>query len=190
MDFEEIEIKHKDIINKAKLIMNKVDDPEHNLAHVLDVVNYIKQLTNKLEEQNMHEFDKEVCIVSSYWHDVGRSIKDEGHEELSAKMLKDEMIIQGYDDCFIEKCYKAIEKHKWNMHPETIEGLILKDADKLAFLGKNRWKECLDLKKDLDSIIRLLPKLKREILFFNESKEIYDKEIIELINLLYSYLAQ
>lgn len=34
-----------------------------------------------------------------------------------------------YDYSFIEKCYSAIEKHKWNMLPKTNEGLVVKDKE-------------------------------------------------------------
>ena len=100
-------------------------------------------------------------------------------------MLKEEMLKYDYDISFIDKCYKAIINHKWNMIPETNEGLVIKDADKLAFLGKRRWLECINHNYKLDSIIELLPKLKYEILYFSESKKLYDKLLIELVNILY-----
>ena len=37
----------------------------------------------------------------------------------------------------------------------------------------------------LDTIVELLPKLRNEILYFDESKRIYDEDIIKLIKLLY-----
>lgn len=101
-------------------------------------------------------------------------------------MLKEEMLNGNYDMELIDKCYKAIINHKWNMFPETNEGLVIKDADKLAFLGKRRWIECLNHNYKLDSIIELLPNLKEEILYFDESKKIYDRLIIELVILLYN----
>ena len=53
-------------------------------------------------------------------------------------MLKKEMITLNYNIETIDLCYKAIEFHKWNMKPTTIEGLLLKDADKLAWIGNGR----------------------------------------------------
>ena len=181
MNYTEIEDKYKDLINKAKEIMSDINDYEHNINHTLDVVEYTKELIDKLNI----DIGVDICIISAYWHDVGRIKKDQGHEELSASMLKEEMLKYNYDNNLINDCYKAIINHKWNMQPETNEGLIIKDADKLAFLGKNRWMECLNHNYKLDSIIKLLPKLKNEILYFDESREIYDKLIIELVNILY-----
>ncbi len=178
----EIENKHKELIDIAINYMKSIKDSEHNDHHMNDVVTYTKELLNVINE----DIDKEVCIISAYWHDVGRTKVNEGHEKLSADMLKNEMVIQGYNQELIDKCYKAIENHKWNMTPETKEGFLIKDADKLAWLGLGRWEECIKNNKDLNEITNLLPKLRNEILYFNESKEIYDRDIINLIKYLYS----
>ena len=179
--YGEIEIKYKYLIKKAIDILNNINDYEHNLSHTLDVVEYTKELIDNLKVN----IDVDVCIISAYWHDVGRSKLDKGHEELSAEMLKQEMLDGNYDLELIDKCYQAIVNHKWNMIPKSNEGLVIKDADKLAFLGKRRWRECLKHNFRLDGIINLLPKLKNEILYFDESRKIYDRLIIELVNLLY-----
>ena len=178
---EEIENKHKDIIDIAKKYMSSIKDNEHNINHMIDVVNYTKELLELISEN----IDREVCIISAYWHDVGRIKLTNGHEKLSAEMLRDELERRGYEKNFIMKCYKAIENHKWNMTPETIEGLIVKDADKLAWLGKGRWESCLSSGQNLDALIELLPKLKDNILYFDESKKIYDRDIVGLVNILY-----
>lgn len=161
--------------------MYTIDDNEHNMNHVDDVVRYTKEILNKINLK----VNNDVCIIGAYWHDVGRTKLDVGHEKLSAEMLKEQMTKMNYNQEFITSCYEAIENHKWSMFPKTIEGLILKDADKLAYLGKGRWASCLDNKQRLDSLIDLLPKLKNEILFFEESKRIYDREIIDVVKLLY-----
>lgn len=178
---DEIDVKYKDIIDIAKKYMISIKDNEHNINHVEDVINYTKELLGLINK----DIDKEVCIVSVYWHDVGRIKLSTGHEKLSAEMLKEELEKRDFDIEFINKCYKAIENHKWDMVPETIEGLIIKDADKLAWLGSGRWKSCLDSGQDLDSIIELLPKLRNDILYFEESRKIYDRDIVKLVNTLY-----
>lgn len=181
-----IENKYKDLINKAKDILSNIKDYEHNINHTLDVVEYTKELLNKIDIK----INKEVCIIAAYWHDTGRIKLDKGHELLSANMLKEEMLKNNYNIELIDMCYNAIINHKWNMKPLTLEGLIIKDADKLAFLGKRRWIECLNQNYKLDDIIKLLPKLKKEILYYNESKELYDILIIELVNILYKKIYE
>ena len=182
INFTQIEQKYNKLIEKATEYMKNIKDYEHNINHMDDVVSYTKKLLNNI---NL-EINIDVCIISAYWHDVGRIKINEGHEKLSAEMLKEEMKKMKYDENLIDDCYKAIENHKWNMHPRTIEGLLVKDADKLAWLGLGRWNDCLNNHQKLDSIINLLPKLRNEILYFNESKEIYDRDIIRLIKLLYN----
>ena len=182
MIYKDIEKKHKKIIDVAKNYMNMIKDNEHDINHMNDVVNYTKELLNNINDN----IDKEVCIISAYWHDVGRIKTNSGHEQLSAKMLKEELKKTFYSDTFIDKCCQAIEYHKWNMSPKTKEGLLVKDADKLAYLGKGRWFSCIKNKQKLDSLIELLPKLRQEILYFDESRKIYDRDIVNLIRLLYS----
>ena len=184
INYNDIEVRYEKIINKAKEYMSTITDHEHDINHMYDVVNYTKQLLNSI----MLDVNKEVCIISAYWHDVGRTIQNEGHEKISAQMLKEEMTKIGYDSGFINECYLAIENHKWNMQPTTIEGLIVKDADKLAWLGIGRWKSCLNNNQSLNEIIKLLPRLRNEFLYFKESKNIYDREIIKLVELLYKNL--
>ena len=181
MDFEQIENKHKNIIDIAKSYMIKIKDNEHDINHMNDVVKYTKELLSKVDD----DLDKEVCVIAAYWHDVGRIKINVGHEKISAEMLKEYLEKNSYNSEFILKCYKAIENHKWNMTPQTKEGLIVKDADKLAWIGSGRWNSCLKNKQRLDSIIELLPRLRSEILYFNESKKIYDRDIVNLIKVLY-----
>ncbi len=181
MEFKEIEEKYRDLIEIAVNYMRKINDKEHDVIHMLDVVSYTKLLLSMLEI----EVNYDVCLISAYWHDVGRVFVNEGHEKKSAEMLLKEMNIRNYPSDLIKQCYKAIENHKWNMIPETNEGLIIRDADKLDFVGVSRWKNCLDNNQSMEKIIELLPDLREKILYFEESRRIYDKEIIKLIDYLY-----
>ena len=160
--------------------MSQINDYEHNIAHMYDVVTYTKELFSKISI----DVNIDVCIICAYWHDVERIKINQGHEKLSAEMLKSEMKKLEYNNDFINMCYMAIINHKWNMHPKTIEGLIVKDADKLGWIGIKRWSECIKHNKKLDAIINLLPNLRNYILHFDESREIYDRDILKLIKLL------
>lgn len=175
---DKTENKYQDLINQSKLYMANIHDKEHDLNHVQDVVEITKKLLTKIPA------NPEVCLIAAYWHDVGRSQVVENHEIKSAEMLKNYMEQNNYDNNLISFCYEAIKNHKWNMTPNTQEGWLVKDADKLAWIGQNRWKNCLKNNQRLDAILELLPKLKNEILYFEESKKIYDELIVKLVQLL------
>lgn len=181
-DYKETEKKHKILIEKAINKMNFVKDPKHSLSHVLQVVEYTKEILEKVNA------DSEVCIISAYWHDVGRIEKDKGHALISANLLKEEMEKLGYDEEFIDKCYKAIYKHSWNEKPETLEGVIIRDADKIDFVGVNRWQECIEANCKFDKILELLPIVRESSLQLDISKKIYDREIAKLIVFLHNQI--
>ena len=184
MNYKLIEEKHKNLIDIGKNYMAQVTDLEHDMNHIKDVIDYIKMILDNVNDFN-NIIDAEVCIIAGYWHDVGRIEKDEGHEELSSKMIIDTMQELGYEDAFTKKCAEAIRYHGYNMFPKTKEGLIVQDADKIAWLGSRRWKNCLENRKKLESIIEKLPKLRNETLHFECSRRIYDKEIVKITTMLY-----
>ena len=190
IDREQIEVKYKDIIQAAIDIMSSIDDPEHGLGHIYDVVDNIVRIIERLPddaENTDSELDAEMCVVCAYWHDVGRRHKGAGHEVLSAEMLVEVLIDKGFDENYIEKCKESIVNHKWDASkPETFEGVILREADKLAFIGARRWKECLEKGYKLVDIVRLLPSLRNEILRLEITRQLYDIDIVESFKNLYS----
>lgn len=103
-------------------------------------------------------------------------------------MLKEEMEKLGYDDEMIEKCYQAIYKHGWKKEPETLEGVIIRDADKIDFVGIGRWKTCIETNCRFRKILQLLPTMRKEILKLDCSKEIFDREIGNLVVYLHDQI--
>lgn len=180
--FEDIENKHKNLISIAINYMNTITDKEHDINHMNDVVKYTKKILMNIKEQ----VDIDVCIIGAYWHDVGRTKIQNGHEKISAQMLTENMKKLNYEEEFIKKCSDSIEFHKWNMTPKTMEGLVVKDADKIAWLGRGRWQSCLENNYRLDELIDLLPKLRNDILYFEYTKKLYDEEIVKLVSILYN----
>jgi HD superfamily phosphodiesterase len=182
-NLENIVNNNKVIIDISKKYMDTiVDDPEHDSHHINDVIENIVKIINNVDE----EFDAEVCILAAYWHDVGRIKQCAGHEQVSAEMLSEEMLQLGYEEEKAQKCYDAIIYHKWTMSPQTIEGKIVKDADKLGWIGAGRWTSCLNNSYRLEEIGMVLPKLRNEILNFEYSKNLYDEQIVKLVSLLYA----
>lgn len=163
-------------IEKIKLCEN---DPLHFIGHTIDVVNYVKELLEEISA------NKEICIIAAYWHDVGRSVKDIGHEEESGKMLKEEMKKLGYNNEMINACYLAVVNHKRSCNPEMVEGKIVRDADKIAYIGKNRWERCIKENPEaLKEIIDLyLPILRNDLLKLENSKILFDRDYNSYIKL-------
>ena len=171
-EFKLIKEKYKDLIDKAINIMKEMNDAVHGLSHVENVVANTIEI---LKEEN--DADKEVCILSAYWHDVGRMYGKEGHGVNSAEMLKSELNKNNYNDEFIQKCYKAICKHDTKEIPETLEGIIVKDADKIDAVGIERWKACVESNQRLP---RIFPNLREEMIIRESSKKMYDKNARKL----------
>lgn len=172
--YEEIYNKNKKLIDIAIEKTKKLDDDLlHFIGHTHDVIDYIKELLEN------YEANKEVCIIAAYWHDVGRVVVDEGHEEKSGEMLKKEMQKLGYEDEMIEQCYLAVVNHKRSSNPPTIEAKIVRDADKIAYIGKRRWRNCIEQDYTaLDEIIeKYLYVLKEKILKLDYSKELFDRDM-------------
>lgn len=179
-EFKQIEEKNKILIEKAIEIMKQVTDQKHALSHVEAVVNYTKEILTQVNEA-----DKEVCIISAYWHDIGRIEGAKGHAQISADRIQEEMRRLSYPEEMIEKCYLAIYKHSWKEEPETLEGIIIRDADKIDFVGIGRWKECIETNCKFDKIPKMLPTMRKEILKLDCSKEIFDREIGKLVGYLH-----
>lgn len=112
---------------------------------------------------------------------MGRLYGKEGHGINGAEMLKSELSNNNYDEEFVKKCYKAICKHDTKEIPETLEGIILKDADKIDAVGVDRWKVCV---KNNQRLPRIIPDLRENMIIRESSKKMYDKNAEKLIQYL------
>lgn len=173
--------KHKILIDKAINIMKGISDPKHSIIHTKSVVEYTTKILENEEKAN-----KEVCIIAAYWHDVGRSIQGKDHSIISADMLKSEMEKLNYESDFINKCYLAVYKHSWYDVPDTLEGIIVRDADKIDFIGVERWKHCIENNVKLDDVIKMFPRLRNDLIMLETSRKIYDEEVLKLVEFLHN----
>jgi len=162
-------------IKEAKKFISKIGDSAHNFIHIKSVVKFAKEIVKEYSD-----VDTDLIEVEAWWHDVGR-LYNEIHERLSAEMAYKSLKELKVEDILCKKVYDAIVFHKWSMQPQTIEGEIIRDADKLDFISISRWKSCLEDNniKALEDLSNLLPKLRNEILHLEISKKIYDIQIIK-----------
>lgn len=182
--------KKQTLIEESRTLLEQIEDPEHSLAHTTDVFIYSSAICENLVRHKQYNFDSTVIEICSYWHDVGRIKDDIGHEQISADMLRVRMKKLKFNKEYIDKCCIAVEQHNWREQPKTTEGRILLDADKIGFVGRHRWRECLRLNTIPQTILMLLPRVRSQFLWFDESKEIYDTEIVNLVQVLADYLDE
>jgi len=162
-----------DPIKEAQRLLAATNDKAHDIHHAFRVAQNALLIGKKVGYTNL-----DLLEVCGWWHDVGRLKQDEGHEKVSAELLFTVLKEHGLNRSICESAYLAVVYHKWNMKPQTLEGDIIRDADKLDFISLERWQSCLEnnqLKhlRDIKALLDQLP----EILTLKESKMIYAKRL-------------
>lgn len=145
-----------DIINKAKvfvtdLLINTLDPKYtyHNLKHTERVVKSTKEISNAIR---LNDEDKEVLILTAWFHDTGYTKGAENHEESSAIIAKEFLTEHSYDNSKIDKVINTIMATKWYYEPKNILEEVIRDADS-SHLGKKSYNEtCETLKKELKEL--------------------------------------
>jgi uncharacterized protein len=160
-------------IKTAKTLISHTDDKAHDINHVKRVAKDA-QVIGKLEGYPNIKL-LELC---GWWHDVARE-QGAGHEEASAILASDDLLSREAAKDIAATVYEAIRLHKTSMEPNTLEGNIVRDADKLDFISVDRWKACLKANqlKHLYEIKALLPELRDKILKLDTTRHIYDQRI-------------
>jgi HD superfamily phosphodiesterase len=104
-------------------------DAGHDLSHSRRDV----ELARNVAEHAGYE-DLDLIELIAWWHDAGRAMGvDKGHEHLSAKLVREDLLSRGVDERTVQKVYDAIYYHSQDPSVETptIEAKIFKDADKI-----------------------------------------------------------
>ncbi|HDJ26704.1 MAG: phosphohydrolase [Thermoplasmata archaeon] len=101
----------------------------HGLEHALRVMKWALFLGKNVGA------DLEVLSVAALLHDIVRDGED--HALRSAEEARRILLAHGYDEEFADRVYLAIRDHSYSSGrvPETLEGKVLSDADKLDALG-------------------------------------------------------
>lgn len=117
-------------------------DAGHDLSHSERDVEFARDIAEHLGYE-----DLDLIELIAWWHDAGRAMGvDEGHEHLSAKLVREDLEGRGVDAETIQKIYDAIYYHNHNPAVETptIEAKIFKDADKIEVHTAARLKRCAE----------------------------------------------
>ena len=122
------------LIEEARNLTTSQDDIVHDLDHITRTVSVSLHLTDVYRHAT-----KEVVELSAWWHDVGRIHGAADHEQRSAGMLSERLAKLGFESEFISEFTEAIAFHRWTAQPRSLEGTIIRDADKLDFVSIERW---------------------------------------------------
>jgi len=126
-----------DIIEKTKTFVAEVLEGEpsnHDISHIERVENMCIRI------QSSEGGDLKALRLAALLHDVGivREHEQGGdHAEYSAEIAQDFLSENDIDNVLIDHVVSCIRTHRFSrgMIPESIEGQILQDADRIDALG-------------------------------------------------------
>ena len=107
----------------------------HSLTHTTEVVEASETLAEAAE---LNEEDKELLLVSAWFHDTGYIKKYNGHEAESVVYAKEFLQKEGYPQAKIDQVDKLILSTVMGNKPETYLEELLHDAD-MAHMGRKRF---------------------------------------------------
>ncbi len=123
------------VFHRAKQLMTSKDFPCHDYEHVLRVYKNVQMISQT------EEADKYVVEPAAMMHDLGRAdeFKDPSidHALRSAELAEPILYEAGYAPYIADKVLQAIRQHRFStgIVPDSIEGKVLQDADRLDALG-------------------------------------------------------
>ena len=161
-------------ILEAKALTDRITDAAHGNIHVESVVQTAQRISDFYQET-----DPMIVRTAATWHDVGR-LYDPDHERLSAELAQESLRRLQVPTPEIRKVYDAVVNHHYSTNPQTLEGEIVRDADKLDFISSTRWRLRLRDKKyqTLAHIGSLLPHLRDDFLHLEISRRIFDQLVV------------
>lgn len=154
-------------IEKAQTYIVLLEDTFHDHVHIQSVVD------TSLRIAKLFPVDPDIIEISAWWHDVGRFYCRAGHEQVSAVLAYGSLRRMGFDGNTAETVYNAIVHHNGN--PETIEGMIIYDADNLDIISVPRWKRALKTGNliHIEDVIEEAGRVD-EILLLDASRVVYE----------------
>lgn len=156
----------------AQRYLDLSTDSSHGFSHARRVAENVTLICKAINYSNV-----ELMQLCAWWHDVGR-LFDADHEELSGMLLYMDLKRRGVSETICEVAHHATRLHRWDMRPSSLEGQILRDADKLDFLNWDRWEDGIRSGQweSVRTKQQLLPRL-RQLFDLEASKALYDQRI-------------
>lgn len=98
----------------------------HNLNHTREVVSAADKIGTYA---NLSEEEKEILLISAWFHDTGYKYTYENHEKKSIELARDFLNKNNYPKENIEKVVSCILATKSGQKPSTLTEKVLIDAD-------------------------------------------------------------
>ena len=142
------------LVEKAKSFVFDILNKElpgsfiyHNYTHTKRVWKSTKEI---IENTELSEKEAEILELAALLHDVGYTVKRDGHEEESVKIATKFLKENGADDETIKSVNACIMDTKFKDTPHSKLGEIIRDADSSHF-GKDYFEEASEfLRKELE----------------------------------------
>lgn len=111
---------------------------EESGSHGFDHTLRVTRLCERLAQDE--GADLRVVLPAALLHDIARPLEEEqgiAHEQAGAAIASEFLSSIGYDEALIQKVTHAIRTHRYRStnRPETLEAMVLSDADKLDAMG-------------------------------------------------------
>ncbi|HEX8548062.1 MAG TPA: Pycsar system effector family protein [Cytophagaceae bacterium] len=110
----------------------------HNYQHTLETVEACEIL---IKGYDLKEEEKDILLISAWFHDAGYVFQYAGHEEKSKEIAKDFLEQKQYSPEFIAEVIKCIESTKREAQPHNLLAQILCDADLINIGDKGFFKK-------------------------------------------------
>lgn len=121
----------------------------HNLDHTAGVVNAVNRLC---DEEKVSPLDKEVLLVTAWFHDTGYTKGCTNHEDSSVEIAAHFLREKEKSEEYIAKVSGLIKATAKDSVPKTLLEQIIKDADYYHILGDDYVSECEGLRKEWETV--------------------------------------
>ena len=144
----------QNIVDKAEKVVTDLllTLPEtmvyHNLNHTREVVKAADKIGTYA---NLTEEEKEILMLSAWFHDSGFKYDYDTHEEKSIEIAKEFLVQNNYPKDKIEKVVSSINSTKNGQKPKTLTERVLNDADFIHLSKKTYFDNLLLLKSELEN---------------------------------------
>lgn len=121
----------------------------HNLDHTKGVVNAVSILC---DEEKISLSDKEILLISAWFHDTGYTNGCNNHEDSSVEIATLFLKEKGKSEEYIAKVSSLIKATLKEYIPQTPLEKIIKDADYFHILSDNYASSCEGLRKEWKNV--------------------------------------